>query len=139
MTDTPVTTIGLDPRRRGTHGSWLVAAAAVLATSLLVESAVAAGHGDTLHRLHEYLRASMTTHGLAFVSVLFSLWPIGKEIWHTSTPRLLNWRWLAIGPTVAALAFGEFLLGATVAFAVSLGVFCLRRHIYKNAEPGTEH
>lgn len=100
-----------------THVGLLVLAAGCLAFALFLEGALVTVPAGNRHG-HAHLPVAV--HGLAFVSVLLSLWPSGRRVVAASRRLRLDWHAVVVGAVVAAIASGRIMVGAAASLVFSL-------------------
>lgn len=117
-----------------THATLLIAAGGLLGMALVLEGQIASRVADSIHE-HGHLPA--TVHGFAYLSVVLSLWPAGRQILVAARRRRLDWRVSVICAVITLLALGQTMIGAGSAFLFSLGSLLFLRFSKANPRQGS--
>ena len=112
-----------DSLLRSTYALFLIVAAGLLSTALLLEGAVGIGHGSDADQLYSRTHEPEVIHASAVGSSLFSLLPFIQNIWAAARRRRLHWQLIIVLAVVTVSAVRGAVWAAVVAFLLSLAWF----------------
>ena len=105
---------------RSTHALFLIVAAGLLSTALLLEGAIGIRHAPDAGQRSGRTYEPGVIHASAVGSSLFSLLPFIRNIWAAARRRRLHWQLVLVPAVVTVSVVRGAVWAAVVAFLVSL-------------------
>ena len=108
---------------RSTYALFLIVAAGLLSTALLLEGAFGIRHVPEQSPLYRRAHEPEVIHASAVGSSVFSLLPFIQNIWAAARRRRFHWQLIIVLAVVTVSAVGGAVWAAVVAFLLSLAWF----------------